>query len=149
MEGKGDRLRWMRCQPKRRTLLCSLSNALESGITANLSPALRAARVKACCSSEADVRAVNLVEGFRSPRNPSNPPHKAAGNPFQDGDGLRPAGLSFRERDLQQRALLSIETSSTAIAVPLPLIEKGISRSAWGAWLPNSGVRSVAALPDR
>ena len=83
----------MRCQPKRRTLLLSLSFALDSDLTANLSPALRAARVNAVCPSKAAVRAVNLVEGFRSPRNPSNPPHKVSGIHPNDGDGLRPAGL--------------------------------------------------------
>ena len=38
----------------------SLSIALESDITANLNPALRAARVNARCPSEAAVRALNL-----------------------------------------------------------------------------------------
>ena len=38
-----------------------------------------------------------FVEGFRSPRNPSNPPHKVAGIPIPGGDGLRPAGLSEGE----------------------------------------------------
>ena len=66
--------------------------ALDSNLTANLSPALRAARVNAVCPSKAAVRAGNLVEGLRSPRNPSHPPHKAAGAHFPAGDGLRPAG---------------------------------------------------------
>ena len=80
----------------------SLSIALDSDLTANLSPALRAARVKARCPSEAAVRALNLCGGV----NPSNPPHA--------GDGLRPAGAR-------------VGTSSTANAVPLPLIGEGIS----------------------
>ena len=87
----------MRCQPGRRTLLISLSIAPDSDLTANLSPALRASRVNARCPSEAAVRAGNCVEGFRSPRNPSNPPHKVAGIPIPGGDGLRPAGLSEGE----------------------------------------------------
>ena len=62
-EGKGDRLRWMRCQPERRTLLISLSIAPDSDLTANLSPALRAARVEAVCPSEACVRAGNFCGG--------------------------------------------------------------------------------------
>ena len=35
-----------------------------------------------------------FAEGFRSPRNPSNPPHKVSRALFPGGDGLRPAGLS-------------------------------------------------------
>ena len=65
----------MRCQHKRRTLLISLFIASDSGLTANLSPALRAARVKAQCPSEAAVRALNLCGGV----NPSNPPLPAMG----------------------------------------------------------------------
>ena len=41
----------------------SLSAACDSGITANLSPALRAARVEAQCPPEAAVRAVIGAEG--------------------------------------------------------------------------------------
>ena len=52
-----------------------LSNASDSDLTANLSPALRAARVKAVCPSEAAVRALNLCGGV----NPSNPPLPAMG----------------------------------------------------------------------
>ena len=55
--------RWMRCQPKRRTLLISLSVASDSDLTANLIDALRAARVEALCPSEAAVRAVSSAEG--------------------------------------------------------------------------------------
>ena len=84
----------MRCQPGRRTLLFPLSIAFDSDLTANLSPALRAARVEAVCPSEAAVRAGNCAEGFRSTRNPSNPPHKVSGIPVPGGDGLRPAGLT-------------------------------------------------------
>ena len=65
----------MRCQHGRRTLLISLSIASDSALTANLSPALRAARVDAVCPSEAAVRALNLCEGV----NPSNPPLPAMG----------------------------------------------------------------------
>ena len=71
----------------------SLSIALDSDLTANLIDALRAARVKVRCPSEACVRAGNCVEGFRSPRTPSNPPHKVSGIRIPGGDGLRPAGL--------------------------------------------------------
>ena len=41
----------------------SLFNAYDSDLTANLSPALRAARVKAQCPSESAVRAGNCAEG--------------------------------------------------------------------------------------
>ena len=53
----------------------SLSIVSDSGITANLILALRAARVKARCPSEACVRAGNLCGGV----NPSNPPLPALG----------------------------------------------------------------------
>ena len=56
-------MRWMRCQPGRRTLLISLSIAFDSDLTANLSLALRAARVNIRCPSEACVRAFNGAEG--------------------------------------------------------------------------------------
>ena len=62
IEGKGDRLRWMRCQHRHRTLF-SLSDAFDSDLTAKLSLALRAARVKIRCPSEAAVRAGNLCGG--------------------------------------------------------------------------------------
>ena len=65
----------MRCQPGRRTLLISLSIAFDSDLTANLSPALRAARGEALRPSEAAVRALNLCGGV----NPSNPPLPAMG----------------------------------------------------------------------
>ena len=65
----------MRCQPGRRTLLISLPVTSDSEITANLSPALRAARVEAVRPSEAAVRALNLCGGV----NPSNPPLPAMG----------------------------------------------------------------------
>ena len=110
----------MRCQPGRRTLLFPLSIAFDSDLTANLSPALRAARVEAVCPSEAAVRAGNCAEGFRSTRNPSNPPHKVSGIPVPGGDGLRPAGLMIRGRYKQYRAFGLSQTSSPAAAVPLP-----------------------------
>ena len=44
-------------------LVVSLSIASDIGITANLSPALRAARVNAVWPSEAAVRAFNGAEG--------------------------------------------------------------------------------------
>ena len=53
----------------------SLSVASDSDLTANLSLALRAARVVARCPSEAAVRALNLCGGV----NPSNPPLPAMG----------------------------------------------------------------------
>ena len=96
--------------------MISLSNAFDSDLMANLSPALRAARVKAQCPSEACVRAGNCVEGFRSPRNPSNPPHKVTGIRIPGGDGLRPAGLCLLELCMQNRALFPIVTSSTLSA---------------------------------
>ena len=77
----------------------SLSIALDSELTANLIDALRAARVNAVCPSKAAVRALNLCGGV----NPSNPPHAVARRSaprFRGGDGLRPAGLSDRERSL-------------------------------------------------
>ena len=43
--------------------IVSLSNAFDSDLTANLSLALRAARVYAYCPSEAAVRALNGAEG--------------------------------------------------------------------------------------
>ena len=52
-----------------------LSIAFDSDLTAKLSPALRAARVKAVCPSKAAVRALNLCGGV----NPSNPPLPAMG----------------------------------------------------------------------
>ena len=82
--------------------MISLSIALDSDLTANLIDALRAARVETQCPSEACVRAGNCVEGFRSPRNPSNPPHKVAGIRIPGGDGLRPAGLSEGEHSPDQ-----------------------------------------------
>ena len=72
--------------------------------------------------------------GSRCPRrklcggvNPSNPPprcREAAGIRFRGGDGLRPAGLMLRGLGIQYRALVSIETSSTATAVPLLLLRR-------------------------
>ena len=70
-----------------------LSIASDSDLTANLSPALRAARVEAQCPSEAAVRALDLCGGV----NPSNPPHKVSRALFPGGDGLRPAGLTEGE----------------------------------------------------
>ena len=55
--------------------MISLSYALDSDLIANLSPALRAARVEAVRPSEAAVRALNLCRGV----NPSNPPLPAMG----------------------------------------------------------------------
>ena len=95
-EGKGDRLRWMRCQPGRRTLLFSLSFTLDSDLTANLSLALRAARVEAVCPSEAAVRALNLCGGV----NPSNPPLPAMGSapPALVKASTRPRSNGVRHR---------------------------------------------------
>ena len=45
----------------------SLSEAFDSDLTANLSPALRAARVNARCPSEAAVRAFYGTEGQAPP----------------------------------------------------------------------------------
>ena len=56
-------MRWMRCQPKCRTLLFSLSIASNSDLTANLILALRAARVNIRCPSKAAVRAFIGAEG--------------------------------------------------------------------------------------
>ena len=67
----------MRCQPGRRSLSFPLSIVLDRGITAKLSPALRAARVEAICPSEAYVRALNLCGGV----NPSNPPARRRAPP--------------------------------------------------------------------
>ena len=77
----------------RRTLLISLSDAPDSDLTAKLSLALRAARVNIRCPSEACVRAGKSVEGFRSTRNPSTSPHKAAGIRVPGGNASL-AGLS-------------------------------------------------------
>ena len=62
----------------RRTLLISLSVTSDSDLTANLSPALRAARVNAYCPSKAAVRALNCMAVIR----------------VKTGDGLRPAGIT-------------------------------------------------------
>ena len=51
-------------------LVVSLSIALDSRITANPSPALRAARVIARCPSKAAVRALNGAEGQAPPTHP-------------------------------------------------------------------------------
>ena len=63
-----------------------MSITYDSRITAKLSFALRAARVKNRCPSKACVRAGKSVEGFRSTRNPSTSPHKAAGIRVPGGD---------------------------------------------------------------
>ena len=57
-----------------------LSITSDNELTANLSPALHAARVEVFCPSEAAVRALNLCGGV----NPSGLP--------PPGEGLRPAG---------------------------------------------------------
>ena len=80
MRGSGTALAVDEVPTRTPDFIVSLSNAYDSDLTANLSPALRAARVEAYCPSKAAVRALNLCGGV----NPSNPPHA--------GDGLRPAG---------------------------------------------------------
>ena len=97
----------------------SLPIAYEGHLTAKLSPALRAARGKIRCPSKAYVRAGNCVEGFRSPRNPSNPPHKVAGNLIPGGDASL-AGLEVREHGVQYWAFGLSKTSSTASGPPSP-----------------------------
>ena len=63
IEGKGDRSAVDEVPTQAPdSAMISLSNAYDSGITANLSPALRAARVKAQCPSEAAVRAGSCAE---------------------------------------------------------------------------------------
>ena len=44
---------------------------------------------------------------------------------WEHSPAVRQRGMMLRELELQYRALLSIETSSTANAVPLPLIGEG------------------------
>ena len=99
----------------------SLSGSSDSGITANLSLALTRGAGESRMSVES-----------RCPRLES----VRRGEPLQPtpaGDGLRPAGLLFRGQDLQQAALLSIETSSTATRSPFSYKEKAFGRFAWGA----------------
>ena len=81
----------------------SLSIALDSRITANLSLALRAARVKAQCPSEAAVRALNLCGGV----NPSNPPHAAQ----------RRAAMGFAPPARQRFARRKMEVSRPTFSV--------------------------------
>ena len=103
-----------------------LSFAPKSHLTAKLSLALRAARGEIRCPSEAYVRAGNCVEGFRSPRNPSNPPHKVAGN-LIPGGGASLAGLAVRERYKQYRAFGAIADLIHHYVVPLPLRGEGLN----------------------
>ena len=77
LEGKGDRPAVDEVPTQAPDFVVSLSIALDSDLTANLSPALRAARVEAVCPSEAHVRALNLCGGA----SPSNPPRAATRRP--------------------------------------------------------------------
>ena len=95
-----------------------LSIAFDSDLTAKLSPALRAARVKAVCPSKAAVRALNLCGGV----NPSNPPLPAM--------GFAPPAL-VKESTHPRSDTSFYCTSSTADAVPLPLIGEGLSTVEW------------------
>ena len=63
LEGKGDRFAVDEVPTQTPDFVVSLSVSSDSDLTANLSPALRAARVIAQCPSEAAVRAGNGVEG--------------------------------------------------------------------------------------
>ena len=66
LEGKGDRsaVDEVTCEPAPPSRsVFSLSKAPDSDLTVNLSPALRAARVKARCPPKACVRAFNGAEG--------------------------------------------------------------------------------------
>ena len=93
IEGKGDRSAVDEVPTRAPDFILSLSGTSESDLTANLIDALRAARVNIRCPSKAAVRAGIFFEGFRSTRNPSKSPHKAAGIRDPGGDGLRPAGV--------------------------------------------------------
>ena len=59
MRGRGTALAVDEVPTQAPDFVVSLSITLDSGLTANLSPALRAARVEAVCPSEAYIRAVN------------------------------------------------------------------------------------------
>ena len=63
MRGRGTALAVDEVPTRAPDFVVSLSIASKSDLTANLSPALRAARVEAVCSSEAYVRAVIGAEG--------------------------------------------------------------------------------------
>ena len=58
------------------------------------------------------------------PLQPTPRCREAAGIRFRGGDGLRPAGLLLRERDLQQWVLVALWTSSTAKRSPFSYKEK-------------------------
>ena len=63
MRGRGTALAVDEVPTRAPDFVVSLSIASKSDLTANLSPALRAARVNAQCPSEAAVRAGNCAEG--------------------------------------------------------------------------------------
>ena len=76
MRGRGTALAVDEVPTRAPDFVASLSTAFDSDLTANLSPALRAARVEVYCPSKAAVRALNLCGGV----NPSNPPLPAPGS---------------------------------------------------------------------
>ena len=89
-------------------IVVSLSIASDSGLTANLSPALRAARVEAQCPSEAAVRALNLCGGGT----PSNPPLPAMGfaPPALVRVSTRPVRQRFTRRNTEvSRPILQVK----------------------------------------
>ena len=63
MRGRGTALAVDEVPTQAPDFVLSLSYAPDSDLTANLSPALRAARVYAYCPSKAAVRAFNGAEG--------------------------------------------------------------------------------------
>ena len=75
MRGRGTALAVDEVPTRAPAFVLPLSITCDSDLTANLIGALRAARVNACCPSEAAVRALNLCGGV----NPSNPPRPAMG----------------------------------------------------------------------
>ena len=146
----------MRCQPGRRTLLFSLSVALDSDLTAKLSLALRAARVKIRCPSEAAVRAGNLCGGVPLTAEPLQPTPQGGRHP---GPGRRWASPRRLAASRARHTMSGVSVHQDLIepqAVPLPLRGEGLSapfrerdEPCRVGHFPCPGERSVTALLDR
>ena len=87
----------------------------DSDLTANLSLALTRGAGEYPLSVESRCPRLKCAE---APLQPTPRCRKAAVIRFRGGDGLRPAGLLLRERDLQQWVLMVLQTSSTAKRSP-------------------------------